>query len=50
MPEAAIQNEQLGADENTDLLTVSFSSPDYVGHTFGPSVESEDDYLRLIIY
>lgn len=49
--EAAIQNEQLGADENTDLLTVSFSSPDYVGHTFGPnSVESEDDYLRLDKY
>ena len=45
---AAITNEQLGADSITDFLTVSFSSTDYVGHTFGPnSVETEDIYLRL---
>ena len=44
----AIINEQLGADAITDLLTVSFSSPDYIGHAFGPnSIEQEDDYLRL---
>ena len=44
----AIINEQLGADSITDLLAVSFSSTDYVGHTFGPnSVETEDTYLRL---
>ncbi len=44
----AIINEQLGADAITDLLAVSFSSPDYIGHSFGPnSVEQEDDYLRL---
>ncbi len=44
----AIVNEQLGADAITDLLAVSFSSPDYVGHAFGPnSVEEEDNYLRL---
>jgi predicted AlkP superfamily pyrophosphatase or phosphodiesterase len=44
----AIISEQLGADSITDLLAVSFSSPDYVGHTFGPnSVEEEDTYLRL---
>lgn len=44
----AIINEQLGADAITDLLAVSFSSPDYIGHAFGPnSVEQEDDYLRL---
>lgn len=48
MAEAAITNEQLGADDITDMLTISFSSPDYIGHTFGPnSVEQEDDYLRL---
>ncbi|MEP7229951.1 MAG: alkaline phosphatase PafA [Ginsengibacter sp.] len=44
----AIVNEQLGTDAITDLLAVSFSSPDYVGHAFGPnSVEQEDNYLRL---
>ena len=44
----AVINEQLGADAITDLLAVSFSSPDYIGHSFGPnSIEQEDDYLRL---
>ena len=45
---AAIASEQLGADDITDFLAVSFSSPDYIGHTFGPnSIESEDGFLRL---
>lgn len=45
---AAIQNENLGKSPKTDFLTVSFSSPDYVGHAFGPnSIEIEDTYLRL---
>ncbi len=45
---AAIQNENLGKSPKTDFLTVSFSSTDYVGHSFGPnSVEAEDTYLRL---
>ena len=45
---AAIKNENLGKSPKTDFLTVSFSSTDYVGHSFGPnSVESEDTYLRL---
>ena len=45
---AAIMGEQLGAGTNTDLLAISVSTPDYIGHTFGPnSVEQEDDYLRL---
>jgi predicted AlkP superfamily pyrophosphatase or phosphodiesterase len=48
MAKAAITNEQLGADDITDMLTISFSAPDYIGHTFGPnSIEQEDDYLRL---
>ena len=48
MVKAAISNEQLGADEFTDFLTISFSSPDYIGHTFGPnSIETEDCFLRL---
>lgn len=45
---AAIAGEQLGADSITDMLAISFSSPDYIGHSFGPnSVESEDGFLRL---
>ena len=45
---ALIQNEDIGADEVTDYLSVSFSSTDYVGHIFGPSsLEQEDNLLRL---
>ncbi len=45
---AALKGEQLGKRGETDLLAVSFSSPDYIGHRFGPtSVEVEDNYLRL---
>jgi hypothetical protein len=48
MAKAAIDGEQLGADAITDFLAVSFSSPDYIGHRFGPnSIEVEDTYLRL---
>ncbi|HAK77783.1 MAG TPA: alkaline phosphatase family protein [Runella sp.] len=44
----ALKNEQLGKGKSTDFLAVSFSTPDYVGHGFGPnSVEEEDIYLRL---
>ncbi|HYG50404.1 MAG TPA: alkaline phosphatase PafA, partial [Flavobacteriales bacterium] len=43
-----IENEDLGKDEVTDLLCISFSSTDIIGHNFGPSsVETEDCYLRL---
>ncbi|MUH36323.1 alkaline phosphatase family protein [Zobellia amurskyensis] len=45
---AALEAEQLGADEITDFLAVSFSSTDYVGHKFGVgSKEVQDTYLRL---
>ncbi|WP_373497246.1 alkaline phosphatase PafA [Aquiflexum sp.] len=48
MAYAAIEGEKLGKGKDTDLLAVSFSSPDYIGHRFGPtSVELEDSYLRL---
>jgi predicted AlkP superfamily pyrophosphatase or phosphodiesterase len=48
MAYAAIEGEKLGKGDETDLLAVSFSSPDYIGHRFGPtSVELEDNYLRL---
>ncbi len=39
---------QLGRRGTTDILAVSFSSPDLVGHEFGPnSVEVHDVYVRL---
>ncbi|MBK9933385.1 MAG: alkaline phosphatase family protein [Cytophagaceae bacterium] len=45
---AAIDAEKLGQNGNTDFLTVSFSSPDYAGHAFGPQAkEIEDMYLRF---
>ncbi len=45
---AAIENEELGMDKYPDILNVSYSITDVVGHTFGPqSVEMEDIYLRL---
>lgn len=45
---AAIEGESLGADDITDLLAVSFSSTDYVGHQFGVHArETQDIYLRL---
>jgi len=48
MAKAAIEGESLGADAITDFLALSFSSPDYIGHGFGPnSMEQEDDFLRL---
>ncbi len=45
---AALEGEALGRDNDTDVLTVSFSSTDYVGHNFGVnSKEVEDTYIRL---
>ena len=45
---AAITGEELGQDNFTDVLAVSFSSTDYVGHNFGVnSKEIEDTYIRL---
>jgi predicted AlkP superfamily pyrophosphatase or phosphodiesterase len=45
---AAVNAEQLGRDSITDFLAISFSTPDYIGHAFGPnSIEAEDNYLRL---
>ena len=45
---AVIENEEMGQNEVTDYLAVSFSSTDYVGHIFGPSsLEAEDNMLRL---
>ena len=44
----AIKSEGLGTDEITDFISISYSVPDVIGHTFGPqSVEFEDVILRL---
>ena len=43
-----LNEEKLGQGNNTDILTLSFSSTDYIGHQFGPhSHEIKDTYLRL---
>jgi len=45
---AAIDGEQLGQDNITDVLTISYSSTDKVGHDFGVNaIETEDTYLRM---
>lgn len=48
MAKAAVMAEQLGKGTATDFLAVSFSSTDYIGHSFGPnSWEQVDDYVKL---
>jgi Type I phosphodiesterase / nucleotide pyrophosphatase len=45
---AAIRGERLGDDEDVDLLAISFSAADLVGHRYGPdSPESMDTIVRL---
>ncbi|NBP75397.1 MAG: alkaline phosphatase family protein, partial [Crocinitomicaceae bacterium] len=44
----SLKNEKLGEDLQTDMLCISYSTPDIAGHAFGPySLEIEDMYLRL---
>lgn len=48
MAEAALAGEQMGKDDVTDFLCISFSAPDAIGHGHGPNaVEVEDTYIRL---
>lgn len=45
---AAIDGETLGKDEWPDMLAISYSATDYIGHAMGPqSIEVEDLYIRL---
>ena len=45
---AAMRGEQMGKDATCDFLTISYSTPDIVGHDYGPySMELEDIYYRL---
>lgn len=44
----AVIHERMGQRSETDFLAISFSSPDYIGHMFGPrSTEVADNYVRL---
>ena len=44
----SLKYENLGDDIQTDMLCISYSTPDIAGHEFGPySLELEDMYLRL---
>ena len=48
MAKTILQNEKMGNNNTTDFLTISFSSPDYIGHSFGPnSWELLDCYIKL---
>lgn len=45
---ALVKSRGLGGAGKTDVLAVSFSSPDLLGHQFGPySQEARDHYVRL---
>lgn len=48
MAKAALEGEKLGQEDRTDMLTISLSSTDYIGHRFGTySIETADTYYRL---
>jgi hypothetical protein len=45
---SAIEAEHMGEDSIPDFLAISLSSPDYIGHAYGPNaVELEDTYIKL---
>lgn len=47
---AALKGEAMGKDAITDLLAISYSAPDELGHEMGiRALEMEDMYLRLDI-
>ena len=43
---ALVEALQLGTHEATDLLAISFSTPDLVGHAFGPRSQEVAGHLR----
>lgn len=48
MAKAAIEGEDMGKDQITDFLAISYSSTDALGHAVGPNaVEIQDMYMRL---
>jgi predicted AlkP superfamily pyrophosphatase or phosphodiesterase len=43
-----IRSSDLGNDYNPDIISISFSGTDYIGHRFGPySEEVKDTYIRF---
>lgn len=48
MAKAAVAGENLGADDITDFLAISYSATDALGHGVGPNaIEIQDMYMRL---
>lgn len=48
---AAIEGEELGRGDVTDILSIGLSAPDAIGHRFGPaSKQVQDYYLRADRY
>ncbi|MBE1301971.1 MAG: alkaline phosphatase family protein [Alteromonadaceae bacterium] len=46
--EKILLEQELGKDNITDYLAISFSLADYIGHNYGPSsLESEDNFYQL---
>jgi len=46
--EELVDNEKLGKSGAIDLLTISYSSTEYIGCSYGPnSIELHDTYLRM---
>jgi predicted AlkP superfamily pyrophosphatase or phosphodiesterase len=48
MAKAAIIGEEMGVDDIPDLLALSFSAFDYVGHKFGPTSREAQDMLLVL--
>jgi predicted AlkP superfamily pyrophosphatase or phosphodiesterase len=45
---SVLDNENIGQNNVTDFLAISYSSTDYIGHRYGPnSVEIQDTYIKL---
>jgi predicted AlkP superfamily pyrophosphatase or phosphodiesterase len=45
---ALMKNEKLGQNSNTDFLSISYSSTDYIGHQYGPHApELVDTYIKM---
>ena len=43
-----IKREKMGKRDAVDLLTISFSSTDYIGHQYGPHADEKyDTYIKL---
>ena len=43
-----VRNERLGRGEHPDLLAISLSATDFVGHLYGPESPEADDALRRL--